>query len=135
MIDDIEPEPSVGYARPPADGQFKAGRSGNTSGRPKGARNKATILQDIASEEHRVTAGGSRRYVTTVDLLFMRLRELALKGDERALDAFNAWNTKLDQETEAEWTVGLRVGEGYYGPEDSPLKVESVEDDHLTEGP
>ena len=58
----------------------------------------------------------------------MRLRELALQGDEKALEAFNAWNTKLESEAEAEWTVGLWTGEGTYGPEGSPLKVEKVEE-------
>ena len=66
----------------------------------------------------------------------MRLRELALLGDEKALEAFTAWNTKLEDEAEAEWTIGLLVGEGIYCPEDSPLRIEDVDETvHLTSLP
>ena len=43
----------VGYGKPPKGGQFKPGKSGNPSGRPKGAKNKlpqevkAMILQAL----------------------------------------------------------------------------------------
>lgn len=127
MTDDIDSEATVGYGKPPRDGQFASGHSGNPRGRPKGAKNKTTILREIASEEHRVTIGGEAKPVKTIDLFFMRLRELAMKGDEKALDAFNAWTAKLEQEAETTWSCGLLVGEGYYG-DDSPLQLESVEE-------
>jgi hypothetical protein len=34
----------VGYCRPPREHQFKPGQSGNPRGRPKGSRNRATII-------------------------------------------------------------------------------------------
>lgn len=37
---------TVGYGNPPLNSRFKAGKSGNPSGRPKGSRNLATDLRD-----------------------------------------------------------------------------------------
>lgn len=66
--------------------------------------------------------------VETIDLLFVRLRELALKGDDAALEALNDWTSKLEAEARTEWTFGLVVGEGTYGVLFTPLKVETVEE-------
>lgn len=118
----------TGYCKPPSKSQFREGQSGNPRGRPRGTKNKATILKEIASEEHFVTVRSGKQKIATIDLLFMRLRELALQGDEKALEAFTAWNTRLEDEAEARWTVGLWVSEGTYGREDSPLQIEEVEE-------
>jgi hypothetical protein len=40
----------VGYKRPPREHQFRPGRSGNPSGRPKGARNFKSELREELSE-------------------------------------------------------------------------------------
>ena len=36
----------VGYAKPPQEGRFKPGRSGNPKGRPKGAKSKRSALNE-----------------------------------------------------------------------------------------
>jgi len=122
-----DPEARVGYANPPQDGQFKPGESGNAGGLPKHARNKNTILREIASEEQLVTIRGQKQKIMTIELLFMRLRELAMQGDEKALDAFNEWTAKFEQEAEATWSCGLLLPEQRY-EWDSPLQIEEVDD-------
>lgn len=124
---DPDTKAKAGYANPPKDSQFKPGVSGNAGGRPKHARNKNTILREVAAEEHIVTISGQKQKVMTIDLLFMRLRELAMQGDEKALDAFNEWMSRFEQEAEATWTFGLLAPEQRYDF-DSPLQIETVEE-------
>lgn len=118
----------AGYKHPPEKGKFRSGQSGNPRGRPKGSKNRATILKEIAAEDHIVTGRNGKQKIATIDLLFMRLRDLALKGNEQALEAFTRWNTKLADEAAAEWTVGLWTSESILCPEDSPLQIETVEE-------
>lgn len=47
MSDDYE----IGYKKPPKDGQFKKGQSGNPNGRPRGSKNKKKVFDDILSQE------------------------------------------------------------------------------------
>lgn len=117
----------VGYKKPPKETQFKKGTSGNPVGRPKGSKNQTTILAQIAEETHRIKIDGHIRDVKIIDLLFYRLRQMALQGDEKALGAYTDWLNRLQDETESSWSVGLYLIEGYYCAEDSPLPVIDVE--------
>jgi len=47
MSDDYE----IGYKKPPKNGQFKKGQSGNPKGRPTGSKNKKKVFNDILSQE------------------------------------------------------------------------------------
>ncbi|MEP2987907.1 MAG: DUF5681 domain-containing protein [Parasphingorhabdus sp.] len=115
-----------GYSNPPKDSQFSSGSSGNPNGRRQGAKNRTTILREIANEEHRITISDGSTQVKIIDLLFMRLRELAMKGDEKALDAYTDWLDRFEAEKENTWSVGLRLGERFYGSSGSPLRVEKA---------
>jgi hypothetical protein len=76
----------VGYGRPPKHTRFAPGQSGNPKGRPKGARNFATDVQDALKAPVRVTGDGKQRKISTQKAVLLRLREKALSGDVRALD-------------------------------------------------
>ncbi len=76
----------VGYGRPPKKGMFKKGQSGNPKGRPKGVKNFQTELRSVLRSKVTVTVAGKPKSVSVVEAALMRLREKALKGDQRALE-------------------------------------------------
>jgi len=77
------PKDEVGYRRPPAATRFRPGRSGNPSGRRKGARNLATILAAALAEPVAIGEDGSRR-VSKLEAVIERLVERAASGEPRA---------------------------------------------------
>ncbi len=85
-----EPPPSdgkVGYGKPPMQRRFKG--SGNLKGRPKGAKNRKTIVRAVANETHNLIENGTRRRLSTRNLVILRLRNLALEGNVRAFEEFH----------------------------------------------
>ena len=66
----------VGYGKPPTRRRFK--KSGNSKGRPKGSKNRKTIVKAVANEMHTVAENGKHRRRSTLDLVLLSLRNLAL---------------------------------------------------------
>jgi len=74
----------VGYARPPKRTQFKAGQSGNPRGRPKGAKNEATILREIMTRKVDIRENGRTRKISVLTAILLKFTETALKGDAKS---------------------------------------------------
>lgn len=56
LLDDESPDDAVGYGKPPKSTRFKAGnQAARGRGRPKGSRNRLTIVKELASFMHDVT--------------------------------------------------------------------------------
>jgi Family of unknown function (DUF5681) len=92
---------NVGYGRPPKKHQFKPGHSGNPKGRPKGAKNEATILREIMHQRMEVREGGRARKISRLEALLLRCLEAALKGDLKAM-AFLLNRYRLIESAETE---------------------------------
>ena len=75
----------IGYRRPPASRRFKPGTSGNPKGRPKGARNFATLLQQELQQTITVNENGKKKKVTRQQAMVKRVVTNALNGDARAI--------------------------------------------------
>ena len=74
-----------GYGKPPKRRRFKG--SGNPRGRPKGAKNRKTIIRTVANEMHTLVENGTCRRLSTLELVMLRLRNMALEGNNvRAFD-------------------------------------------------
>jgi hypothetical protein len=77
-------KPKVGYRSPPISGQFKKGKSGNPSGRPKrkdlllAAEIEAVLQYPVEFFEK-----GRRKSAPNNELLVRRLIQLAIKGHTR----------------------------------------------------
>ena len=89
----------VGYAEPPKSGQFKKGQSGNSSGRPKGAKNLRTVIKEAASKTLTVVEDGKRKKKSKMDLMVTQMFNRAAQGEPRftqmALDQFRNIDNRL----------------------------------------
>jgi len=74
----------VGYCRPPKEHQFKPGKSGNPKGRPKGAKNEATILRNILNRRIEVREGGRARKISVLEAMLLKFVDDALKGNPKS---------------------------------------------------
>jgi hypothetical protein len=86
--EDAGRDDEVGYRNPPKHTRFEKGTSGNPKGRPKGSRNFSTDVKDTLKQPVRLSKDGKRETISTQQAALERLREKALKGDNRALDKF-----------------------------------------------
>lgn len=71
----------VGYGKPPEHSRFKKGQSGNPSGRPKGSKNLATVLNEVLSERVTLTENGKPRRLAKRVMLMKQLVNRAVKSD------------------------------------------------------
>ena len=85
MPRDNERDYEVGYCKPPRDTRFKRGQSGNPRGRPPGAKNLSTLLNEALNELVVVTENGGRKRITKRRAAFKQLVNDAAKGEWRAL--------------------------------------------------
>jgi len=74
----------AGYGRPPEANQFQPGQSGNPRGRPKGAKNEATILRALLNRKVDLREGGKIRRVSVLEAILLRFAEDALKGNTKS---------------------------------------------------
>jgi hypothetical protein len=85
MPRDGEGEYRVGYGKPPLETRFKRGQSGNPKGRPRGAKNLASLLNEALNELVLVAEDGGRKRISKRKAAFKQLVNEAAKGNWRAL--------------------------------------------------
>jgi hypothetical protein len=83
LAENIEAENSydVGYRKPPPAGRFAKGRSGNPTGRPKGAKNLASIIIREGNQRVQVNGPKGTRTITKNEAVVMQLANQAAKGN------------------------------------------------------
>ena len=86
-----QPDYEVGFKKPPKKHHFKPGNNANPKGRPKGAKNRKTIVRDELQSELRVKEGGKTRKITKLDFIVKNTVNGAMKGDHRAREQVLKW--------------------------------------------
>ncbi len=100
---DTPEDDAVGYGNPPMKRRFKLGETGNPKGRPRGSKNRKTIIRKIANEMHTVTENGRRRRLPTLALMILALRNKAATGNVPAFRAYRKFLVKYEtQESSSE---------------------------------
>jgi hypothetical protein len=82
---DDEGDHEVGYGKPPRRSQFVKGQSGNSRGRPAGAKNLKTLLSKALNELVIVTENGGRRKISKREAIVTQLVNRAAKADYKAI--------------------------------------------------
>jgi hypothetical protein len=75
----------TGYGKPPRHTQFQKGQSGNSRGRPRGAKNVATIIREALRESVMINENGRRTKAPKLEVIFKQLINKAAKGDLRSI--------------------------------------------------
>ena len=75
---------SIGYKKPPGHTRFKPGQSGNTMGRPKGAKNFATVFEEELRAPIEVTENGKRKRISKRQAIAKQHINKAVAGDPKA---------------------------------------------------
>ena len=83
--DDHSHDGEIGYGRPPKQTQFQKGVSGNPRGRPKGAKNLTTVVNEVLQEKVVITVNGQRKKVTKIKAALMQMANKAASGDLLAM--------------------------------------------------
>jgi hypothetical protein len=96
----ITPDHAVGYGRPPEATRFALGKSGNPKGRPKGSRSVGAMLQAIVRQKVAVTENGRTRRMTTLEVIFRRLGNDAMRGNAKAIQLLLSLNDRYSESSE-----------------------------------
>jgi Family of unknown function (DUF5681) len=75
----------VGFGKPPQSTQFKPGQSGNPAGRPRGAKNFATAIEQELAARITITENGRRRRISKREVIAKHLVNKAAGGDLKAI--------------------------------------------------
>jgi len=84
MPDQDDSKYPIGYKKPPRHTRFQPGLSGNAKGRPKGAKNFATVIEQELRTPIEVTENGKRKRISKRQAIVKQTVNKAVAGDPKA---------------------------------------------------
>jgi hypothetical protein len=100
MTNEKEQNGPVGYGRPPLATRFKAGRSGNPSGRPKKVRSLKDEMLDELNERIRIHEDGGEAEMSKARAIAKTLFQAAVGGNMRALTVLVSFCARISSDTD-----------------------------------
>ena len=100
MPSDDERDYEVGYGKPPPHTRFVKGQSGNSRGRPRGAKNIKTLLTKALNELVVVTDNGGRRKVSKREAIITQLVNRSAKADFKAIQILLGMIRDIESDTD-----------------------------------
>lgn len=85
---------AIGYKQPPPEFQFRPGKSGNPSGRPKKLPSLRQVLGDELAKRVRITEDGLEFMASKQVALIKNMVDAALSGNQRAASTVLAFFEK-----------------------------------------
>ena len=80
----ISSDYKVGRGRPPAEYKWKPNQSGNKKGRPKGSKNRKTIIRAAERRTVEVKKAGRLRKMTITEIGMFNIQQEIMQRDRRA---------------------------------------------------
>ncbi len=123
--DEKGPAYEVGYGKPPEDTRFKPGQSGNSHGRPKGAKNRSNRIPALNEERMRtvileeayrmigVSDGDRRVEIPVIQAIIRGVALNAAKGNQRAQRMFADLLQWVERENKALYDEWLKTAIEY----------------------
>jgi uncharacterized protein DUF5681 len=78
---------AIGKGRPPSHSRFRPGQSGNPKGRPKGALNTKTLIDQELDTKILITENGKQRKISKRQAAAKQFANKAASGDPKAIAA------------------------------------------------
>ena len=100
MPRDREGDYEVGYGKPPRHSRFVKGQSGNPRGRPPGAKNFTTLLNEALDEPVPVTDHDGRRKLSKRRAIITQLVNQSAKANLRAIKILLDFVRDIERQTE-----------------------------------
>src|SRR5215471_17959231 len=100
MPSDKKGDYEIGYGKPPRHTRFAKGQSGNPRGRPPGAKNFTTLLDEALNERVLVAENGGRRKVSKRQAIVTQLVNRAVIANLPALKILHGFMQDSERQTE-----------------------------------
>ena len=100
MPRDRDGDYEIGYGKPPHHSRFVKGQSGNPRGRPPGAKNFTTLLNEALDEPVPVTDHGGRRQLSKRRAIITQLVNQSAKANLRAIKILLDFVRDIERQTE-----------------------------------
>jgi hypothetical protein len=94
LEDEVGDEDQVSQAPGFRKTQFGNGQRRNSRGRPRGSKNRKTIVRDVMFEKHWIAIERKRIRLTCIEIILTQLRNKAAKADYPALRLYEKFMNK-----------------------------------------